>query len=562
MFLPPLAPCELPSKLISTSSSACESLACELSAAGADGSLLLTIAPSDESKDDTSTLSDERLAAAADWSLAASRQARGLVKRGMTVNVAIPAAAGPWPTIDATNGAPPVGRLIRPLFCDFEPRPELKPFQRDGVKWLLQTQRAILADDMGLGKTVQVVEAIRTRIYRNELRTAVVLCPRTLGPTWDAEVRKWAPELTFAVSTSWQEDNTALWQLAKDRVHVLILHYDALKSLPVEDLQSHPIGLLVLDEAHRVRRSEASVTGLVRGMRAENTWAVSGTPIERDTEDLATLLSVLHPARYTPELHNLGEDALRAIARPLLLRRERSEVLTDLPSVDELVHRLELTVAQQRAYKSRIASHARNAQVNSGDALALIGDLLTICDADPATGASSKLDEVAAGLKRVADMGEQAIVFSYKLGPLNLLEERLTAEGIAFERVDGRMTNEARAAAINSFRSSRPVTALIASSRVASEGLTLTEANHVFFVNRWWNPSSNNQARDRVVRIGQERPVTVHTYICSETLEERLEEILESKSDVVDNVINALSLRQGALAVELAEQLVSTTDTE
>ncbi|KUI25576.1 hypothetical protein AU196_22440 [Mycobacterium sp. IS-1742] len=151
------------------------------------------------------------------------------------------------------------------------------------------------------------------------------------------------------------------------------------------------------------------------------------------------------------------------------------------------------------------------------------------------------MDDITERLLQISKLQQKAVVFSYKLKPLKLLSERLTEANVGWVSLDGRMSALERSDAILRFRNQPDSVALLASSRVASEGLTLTEANHAFFVNRWWNPSNTDQARDRIVRIGQTRSVFVHSYVCDGTVEQRLEQILESKRELVDKVIGSLA---------------------
>ena len=192
------------------------------------------------------------------------------------------------------------------------------------------------------------------------------------------------------------------------------------------------------------------------------------------------------PEKYSVSITRLGDDAVRSIAKPLILRRRKGDVLPDLPEVDEHHHYVELTEAQRESY---IAKVAEVRDEDKGSLLRILGELLGICDADPRTGASSKIDDIVGKLGHVGDEGEKAVIFSYRLRPLDSLVDLLSNDGIKFARIDGRMDAESRDAELARFRRSPEILALIASSRVASEGLTLTEANHAFFINRWWNPS-------------------------------------------------------------------------
>lgn len=503
-------------------------------------------------------VAEPAISLAAEWCYRASWQVRGLFERGRTVHVHIPSTRAEAPgSVVGLSDLPSLGWLVRPLFFEFEPTTALRGFQAEGVAWLLEHPKAILADDMGLGKTLQVLEGIRTGIYSGRIQTALVLCPRTLAFNWLNECTKWAPELIVVSSVNWQESPESMLSLVRDRrVHIAIVHYDQLRSIPRDVLSSMDVQLLVMDEAHRVRRSEAATTSAVRAIRADATWALSGTPIERDAEDLATILSIISPEKYSPSVASRGHDAVRSIAEPLLLRRRKADVLDELPTVDEKTHYVELTAEQRVAYDDVLLG-AKSKSESKGHLLKTLGELLTICDMDRVTGASSKLDDIVARIRRVEDLGEKAVVFSYKLQPLDQLEALLNEAGIEWIRLDGQMDAAARNNAVAMFRTESSLVALLASSRVASEGLTLTEANHAFFVNRWWNPSNSDQARDRVVRIGQSRPVEIHYYICKDTVEERLEQVLASKRDLVDRVVDSLATGMDASVsqVDISEVL-------
>jgi SNF2 family DNA or RNA helicase len=202
---------------------------------------------------------------------------------------------------------------------------------------------------------------------------------------------------------------------------------------------------------------------------------------------------------------------------------------------------LELTPQQRTAYRTAILEYPQS-KAGAGF-LPLFNKLRTICDIDPDSGASSKLDRIVEILTDIATAGEKAVVFSYILEPLRALQRRLTEEvpSIGYSLLIGEMTLDERALALQNFKTIEGCTALLASTRVASEGLTITEANHVIFINRWWNPSANIQARDRVVRIGQSRVVHVEMFACRGTVEERLEALLKQKSLTFDELIEALA---------------------
>lgn len=429
------------------------------------------------------------------------------------------------------------GDLIRPLLLPTRIEDSLYPYQRRGVAWLLRRKRALLADDMGLGKTAQVLCAVRRLIRRGTVGWGVVVAPGTLMANWVAEARKWAPELCTLPMRPRGDEREDAWGRAVRRAHLLITSYEQLRQ-PPRSLLGTPPDFLVADEAHRLRRRESGWHRGVRSVRTEWLWALTGTPVERDAEDLAVLMSLLDERRFSWDDRLLHPTALRARAGPYMLRRRKVEVLGELPRVIEREEELELTDAQRDAYRKAVRVYGRTA--GAASYLALFGELRALCDMEAGSGSSSKLDRICGILDDVAIAGEKAVVFSYLLRPLYELARRLASTGVGFEVLSGNMTLSERREALERFRKGRKCVALLASSRVGSEGLTLTEANHVIFLNRWWNPSANSQARDRVVRIGQRRVVFVWGFTCRGTVETALKGILSDKRRSFEELVEAL----------------------
>ena len=410
--------------------------------------------------------------------------------------------------------------------------PGLLPFQRRGVARLLRSDRLLLADDMGLGKTVQCICAMRSLHARGSLQSSLIVAPATLVSNWMAELARWAPELTYRIGSPQKNGLEVGWDSYIATCDVVVTNYEDLRSGELGP-EAATFGLLVLDEAHRIKNWESATNRSLQRVGRKRTWILTGTPLENTSADLATLLSFVDPQGFAVDDARMPIAALRSRAVRLVLRREKKDVLDQLPEVTWQHEVLELSDAQKSAYRraSRRAS--------DGNALQLFTLLRTICDYDPGTGSSAKIERILDIAQDVALLGEKIVVFSYLLEPLRLAQVGLRRRGIKERMLVGEMSLDERDRALVQFKET-DCTVLLASVKVAGEGLTLVEANHVVFLNRWWNPSLNNQALDRVRRIGQTRRVIGYAFTMRNTVEARLDEVLDAKNELFDVLVRSL----------------------
>lgn len=513
-----------------------------------DGNIVLTFESCNEHEGYYDFTVADRLAHAAKWAMDLDVQYQDLVEKGRNPQIIVPSitrqntkrvqreVVSEYQKLQLRTGD-----LIRPLLLDPPDLRTLYPFQRHGVEWLTERNGGILADDMGLGKTVQVIAAIRVLFNRGTLRNALVVSPKGLIATWEREFRRWAPELGVVIVTPPMQIRDDAWRAMVGRCHVILTNYEQLRTPPKILRQSAP-DLIVADEAHRLRNRSAQITTGSSQLKPQRFWALTGTPLERDLEDLSTLLSVVAPKRFAPADAKLHRFSLRSRARPYILRRRKREVLQELPPVLDTTEVLDLSESQERSYQSTVRQYNRKNQ--KGDELALLTKLQALCDIEPDSRESCKIERILYLLDRIRENEEKAVVFSHRIEPLRELHRRITdkwGEGAATLLV-GEMDREKREGAVTHFRSAdERALALLASTRIGGEGLTLIEANHVFLFNQWWNPSTNDQARDRVVRIGQRRKVRIYRFCCRRTIEEVLERILESKRELFDDTVERLA---------------------
>ncbi len=291
------------------------------------------------------------------------------------------------------------------------------PFQREGVRALLDNNQLLLADDMGLGKTLQVVAALRILRARREVGSCLVAAPASLLNQGRREIEKWAPELSAIIIRGLTSDRSWQWEADRD---VTLVSYDTLRSdfgdNPRSPVRRKTWDVVVADEAQRIKNRNDTSDAL-KGLRRIRSWALTGTPIENHEEELASILEFVDddgseaPKRYRP-----GEKLL-ARHRELQLRRKKGEVLDDLPPKQVSRVAIDLSSGQRNSYDKAeqdgiVYLKSLGAEVSVGHVLELITRLKQICNVDPRSGESSKLADIKDWLEQLTAQGHKALVFS------------------------------------------------------------------------------------------------------------------------------------------------------
>jgi hypothetical protein len=443
---------------------------------------------------------------------------------------------------DLEQPLPPDFAALQALLADFAGLPEvalpddlratLRPYQRRGVNWLAflgQTGLgALLADDMGLGKTLQALCAIQAR--------ALVVAPTSVLHNWAAEIRRFRPGLRYALyhGAQRQLDTTA---------DVVLTTYAILR-LDTDVLAQESWETVVLDEAQTIKNPDSQVARAAYRLQARRRLVLSGTPVENRLDELWSLLHFLNPGllggrqyfqeRYAKPIAagQTGAAArLRERLRPFILRRRKHEVATDLPARTEVVLHCLLSEEERQVYDTiRAATRAHVVQrlAAGGSVLEALEALLRLRQACCHSGlipgqqaeTSSKVTLLLETLEQVVAEGHKALVFSQWTTLLDRVEPHLRAAGVDFVRLDGSTRN--RAGVVQQFQDASGPPVMLISLRAGGLGLNLTAADHVFLLDPWWNPAVEDQAADRVHRLGQDRPVFVYHLVAEETVEERL----------------------------------------
>ena len=429
-----------------------------------------------------------------------------------------------------------LGELVRWRFIRHFPSYPLKAHQRIGVDWLRDNKSAILADDMGLGKTLQAIAAFEQMQRSGLVENVLIVCPKSLIGVWEAEISLWAPRLcTVALHSSVSQKT---WAVLASQCQVAIANYEAIRS---SSPAPGAFDVLILDEVHKLKNSKSLNYAACYDLEPKVTWGLSGTPLENKPGDLTAILHLLDRKRISLSDEHLPLASLRAIASGYLLRRDKHSIAAELPEVLEKLDLVPLTPPQRATYEKILRD--RESKETAGGWISTFNQLRDVCDYERSTGASSKIDRALVILDSILRLGEKAVVFSWRIEPLSLLGRRIAEQwdGSTAETITGQTPSTRRSQIVSSFQTTNNPRVLLCSMRATAEGLTLTAANHVVFLNEWWNPAVNAQARDRANRIGQQKDVFVYRLRTSGTVETQLAGILEEKSELFDKIVNRLT---------------------
>ncbi|MDE2780898.1 MAG: DEAD/DEAH box helicase [Chloroflexota bacterium] len=438
--------------------------------------------------------------------------------------------------------------LLPPPVLDSDSRPGLMPFQEEGVQVLLESDRILLADDMGLGKTLQVIVALRVLFLGGEIQSALVVAPASVLDQWRRELLKWAPDLTAMIVRGSAADRRWQWDTP---VHVTLVSYDTLRSdfggSPSSALGRKTWDVVVSDEAQRIKNRN-STSDAVKGLKRRRSWALTGTPVENDEEELASIMEFVdHGEAESPRRYSAG-PVLRKRHRELQLRRRKEEVLEDLPPKMVAKIPVELGASQRRSYdraeqEGIVHLTELGREVRVQHVLELITRLKQICNAEPETGESAKFEEIRGRIETLAAEGNRALVFSqYRASGFGVEAVADALRDFRPLTFTGAQSPEERRDVIDRFRGNDEHKVLVVSLRAGGVGLNLQEASYVFHLDRWWNPAVERQAEDRSHRFGQTVPVHVFKYSCVNTIEERIDRILERKQELFDELVDDVSI--------------------
>jgi superfamily II DNA or RNA helicase/HJR/Mrr/RecB family endonuclease len=431
---------------------------------------------------------------------------------------------------------PPPGRnLDSPLF--FAGEKTLYPFQRDGVKFLAEHNVALLADEMGLGKSIQAIIAIRILIRTGKIRESLIICPKSVLGDWEKKLWDWAPELSVLTVRGSPEKRLMWW---KAIAHIHLATYETVRQDFGENLVSNgeDIGktsfdLVVLDEIQKIKNPGADVTKTVRSIKSDMRWGLSGTPLENRIEDIISIFRYLKPGLLR-DIDGINPSRIKGRMAEYFLRRRKKDALPELP---EKFHEEKYRKAEEEGI---VDLNEQGDSITVQHVLALITKLKQICNIDPITRESSKLEYIEEKIEEICEEDEKVLVFSqYPEKTLPYLQTAL--EKFSPEIYHGGLSDRERDEIVERFQNEETPKLLLMSVKAGGLGITLTRACHVYHFDLWWNPAVAAQAEDRAHRIGQMKTVFVTSLFTNDTIEERIEELLRKKRALFTEVIDDLS---------------------
>ena len=439
---------------------------------------------------------------------------------------------------------------------------ELKRYQSIGYQWLMMLDHlqmgGILADEMGLGKTVQTIAAIeRVNALEADCAPSLIVSPTSLIYNWAREFSRFAPQLKVQIIQGSQPEREAIYQaMAETPAQVLITSYPLLRR-DIEQAERLNLRFAVLDEAQQIKNMQSVSARTVKRLNARTRVALTGTPLENHVGELWSLMDFCLPGylpRYGIFLRRYDEegdlDDLRRRIRPFLLRRVKEDVLAELPERLETTLFAEMTEAQKKVYdavvwqcRSRLERTVRErgfdrAQVEILSAMTQLREICchpALCMDGYIEGSGKEELFIDIALPALA-AGHRMLVFSQFTRMLNLLEQRLHAEGVTTLYLDGATPTSERQELTERFNNGEGQVFLI-SLKAGGTGLNLTGADMVIHYDPWWNPTSQEQATSRAHRLGQTRPVTVLSLVTHGTIEEQVVRLGERKKNLFDRLI-------------------------
>ncbi len=441
----------------------------------------------------------------------------------------------------------------------------MRDYQRYGFRWLKMLSAygfgGILADDMGLGKTLQSIALMLDAKNRSaEHIQNLVVCPATLTLNWENEIKRFAPELKPLTVIGTVAVRDQLLEQADD-YDVLITSYTTL-TRDIAKYEKRKFYLHFIDEAQYIKNHDTQMAKAVKAVDSQVRFALTGTPVENSLAELWSIFDFIMPDylfnynRFkknfeTPIVSKKDDKAVKALQRavsPFILRRMKKEVLTELPDKTETILTSAMEAEQRKIYAAN-AEQLRQSLGSAGDSpeerikiLAMLTRLRQLC-CDPHLvyenyeGGSAKLEQCIDLVESCINSGHKILLFSQFTSMLSIIRSRFDEMGISYFELTGETKPKERIRMMNEFNADSTQVFLI-SLKAGGTGLNLTGADIVIHYDPWWNVSAENQASDRVYRIGQRNNVQVYKLVADKSIEQNILKLQEAKKNLSDIAVN------------------------
>lgn len=514
----------------------------------------------------------------------------------------------------------------------------LRPYQEEGYNWIRFLHEhgigPLLADDMGLGKTIQTLAVVahyaqeRKSLLQGKLKSTarqlegtleeksasafqadlfaqpvvsqksdrentetekktadpgpvLVIAPKSLLYNWQAEARKFCPELHTIVYSGISRAKVFSQFRQAD---LIIMSYGTMRN-DIEELSKLKFNLIVVDESQAIKNPTSLTSRSLNRLQGARRIALTGTPIENTLLDVWSQMNFLNkgllgsysyfdnnyirPIERTADLRQTAE--LKRILDPFVLRRTKKQVASELPGKIEKIHYCEMTPEQSELYE-RIKSQYRNEILEHVNAVGIKRSRLKIFNGlmhlrqialnptlkdDEYSGGAGKDEEIRHMLQRAVEGKHKVLLFSQFVGYLSVFREMMNGMGIQYAYLDGSMDEKDRAASITQFQENPDTSVFLLSLRAGNSGLNLTAADYVFLADPWWNPFTMRQAEDRAHRIGQDKTVFSYKFITKNTIEEKILAMQQRKTSLAESIIPDEDKLLSSMNVEELEELLS-----
>lgn len=434
---------------------------------------------------------------------------------------------------------------------------DLRSYQKEGYEWMTRLAHwgagALLADDMGLGKTVQTVAML---LSRASMGAQLVVVPTSLILNWQSELMRFAPSLSVVILNRQGCDRAKM--LSEVKAFDIVITTYGLLVTEEENITSRHWTTVVLDEAHTIKNKETKMSKAAMKLDADFRLLLTGTPLQNHVSEMWNLMQFANPGllgsfqqfgdRFLLPIERdhdkEAQRVLRRVISPFILRRTKSDVLSELPEKTEITIKVDLSEEEMAFYQNIREQALANLADSSSTAMQALAEITRLRQAACNTRLvnskvdlpSSKLESFMSLVQNLHDNHHRALVFSQFTTHLALVRERLDKEGVQYLYLDGSMSARERIRLVEEFQHGEMPLFLI-SLKAGGTGLNLTAADYVIHLDPWWNPAIEEQASDRAYRIGQKKPVTIYRIIAAGTIEENILNLHAQKRNMADALL-------------------------